>query len=168
MFIYAIKGSTLKFFATLLLSLTVLLLLVIFIPTYDGEAKPTFSPDGTEITFDKIRTDTDRRGFLSQFGWEVSEKEPFFEEVSIPKAFDGVFTAYNDMQKAQGLDLQKYAGKICQHYRYEIKNYDAEGTVYANLLVYRGHVIGGDISSAKADGFVVGFFGENQDNNHQE
>ena len=160
MFIYAIKGSSLKFAAAMALSLAVLLLLVIFVPVYESEALPAVSPDGKTYTFDNIRTDADRRAFLTQFGWAVSSKEPFFEEVSIPREFDGIFTAYNDMQKTQGLDLEKYAGKICQHYRYEIENYDSADTVYANLLVYRGRVIGGDISSAKMDGFVTTFFGK--------
>jgi len=160
MFIYAIKGSSLKFAAAMVLSLAVLILLVIFVPAYESEALPAVSPDGKELTFDNVRSDADRRNFLSQFGWTVSDKEPFYEEVSIPKEFDGIFTAYNDMQKTQGLDLARYAGKICQHYRYEITNYDSTDTVYANLLVYRGRVIGGDISSAKMDGFVTTFFGE--------
>ena len=73
---------------------------------YDSEALPTVSVDGKEITFTNIRTDRDRRDFLSQFGWEVSDKEPFYEEVSIPKEFDSIFAAYNDMQKKQGLILQ--------------------------------------------------------------
>lgn len=160
MFIYAIKGSTLKFAAAMALSLAVLILLVIFVPTYESEARPTISIGDKEINFTNIRTDADRREFLSQFGWTLSDKEPFYEEVSIPKEFDGIFTSYNDMQKSQGLDLQKYAGKICHHYRYEITNYDADEVVYANLLIYRGRVIGGDISSEKMDGFVFGFFGE--------
>lgn len=168
MFIYAIKGSTLKFAAAMVLSLAVLLLLVIFVPTYEEVALPVLNPDGEEIRFDNIRTDADRRDFLSQFGWTVSDKEPFYEEVSIPKAFDSVFTAYNEMQKTQGLDLQKYGGKICHHYRYEITNYDGEGTVYANLLVYRGRVIGGDISEGKMNGFVFGFFGDQKDHSENE
>ena len=163
MFIYAIKGSTLKFAAAMIATLCVLLLLVIFVPSYESAAEPVFSPDGKEISFEHIRTDADRRAFLKQFGWEVSDKEPFYEEVSIPKEFDAIFTAYNDMQKAQGLDLQKYGGKVCHHYRYEITNYDADEPVYANLLVYRGRVIGGDIASAKSGGFVFGFFGDGKD-----
>ena len=162
MFVYAIKGSSLKFAAAMVLSLAVLILLVIFVPTYESEALPTLSPDGKELVFDNIRSDGDRRSFLSQFGWTVSDKEPFYEEVSLPREFDSIFAAYNDMQRTQGLDLERYAGKVCQHYRYEITNYDSSETVYANLLVYRGRVIGGDISSAKMNGFVTTFFGKSQ------
>jgi hypothetical protein len=43
-------------------------------------------------------------------------------------------------------------------YTYEITNYEgAEGKVYANVIVYRNKVIGGDICSANANGFIHGF-----------
>ncbi len=158
MFIYAIKGSTLKFAAAMVLSLALLITLVILVPKYD--AAPTFSQNGKEIVFDNIRTDADRRAFLLQFGHEVSDKEPFYEEVSIPREFDALFTAYNDLQKTQGLDLSKYGGKTMHHYRYELKNHESGKTVYANLLIYRARVVGGDLSEGKLNGFVEPFFKE--------
>ena len=43
-------------------------------------------------------------------------------------------------------------------YTYEVTNYeDYDGVVYANLIVYRGRVIGGDICSADVTGFIHGF-----------
>ena len=65
---------------------------------------------------------------------------------------------YNNLQKMQGLDLSKYKRKNVTRYTYKIKNYDGyEGTVYANLLVYRNRIIGGDICSADVNGFVTTF-----------
>ena len=43
-------------------------------------------------------------------------------------------------------------------YTYEVTNYEGEsGKVYANVIVYRNKVIGGDICSEATDGFVSGF-----------
>ena len=43
-------------------------------------------------------------------------------------------------------------------YTYEVTNYpDAQGTVYANILIYRNKVIGGDVCSADVTGFIHGF-----------
>ena len=151
MFVYSVKGSTLKFFAALCLSLVVLVTLVIFVPTYDSDALPT----GKDVNYSNIRSNEDRVGFLSQFGWTVNPECLLEEEVSIPSDFDAVFLEYNELQKDQGLDLSRYKRKKVTHYRYEITNY--EGTdepVYANILVYRGRVIGGDISSAQNGGFT--------------
>ena len=69
-----------------------------------------------------------------------------------------MFAAYNELQRTQGLDLSDYGGKTVERYTYQITNYEGfEGTVYANLLISRNRVIGGDICSADADGFVHGF-----------
>ena len=78
--------------------------------------------------------------------------------VTIPEEFDKVFAAYNEMQKEQGLNLLRYKGKDVTRYTFTVTNYAGyEGTVYANVLVYRNRVIGGDICSADASGFIHGF-----------
>jgi hypothetical protein len=65
---------------------------------------------------------------------------------------------YNEVQKQQGLDLEKYKGKDVIRYTYEITNYPGEeGKVLANLIVYKNRVIGGDICSADVNGFIHGF-----------
>ena len=156
MFIYSVKGSTLKFFGALSLSLLVLVLLVIFVPSYDESSLPT----GQEIEYSGIKTAEDRVNFLAQFGWKVEEGAILDEEVTIPAEFDSIFLAYNDLQKTQGLDLARYKRKSVKHYRYKVTNHPSGEAVYANLLIYRGKVIGGDISSASMNGFVYGFRGE--------
>ena len=43
-------------------------------------------------------------------------------------------------------------------YTYEITNYtDSSERVYANIIVYRNNVIGGDVCSANVGGFIHGF-----------
>ena len=78
--------------------------------------------------------------------------------MTIPSEFDTVYTGYNDIQKEQGLNLAKYKGKEVVRYTYSITNYENyEGVVYINLLVYRNKIIGGDVCSADASGFIHGF-----------
>jgi hypothetical protein len=56
------------------------------------------------------------------------------------------------------LDLSKYKKKTVTRYTFMVTDYKGyEGTVYANVLVYRGRVIGGDICSADVSGFIHGF-----------
>ena len=99
-----------------------------------------------------------RISFLETFGWEVEGEEDEIVEVKIPQEFDDVFEKYNEIQKQQGCDLSKYAGKRCKRYTYVIENYpgQAEG-VRANILVYKNKVIGGDVCSVELDGFMHGF-----------
>lgn len=157
MFVYSVRASSVKFFGVILLSVVALIALIVFIPSVEASPSQSVFVEGSEINFDKIKTDEDRKGFLAQFGWEVTG-DAEEEKVTIPDEFDKVFTAYNDIQREQGLDLSKYKRKEVMRYTYTLANYpDYDGTVYANVLVYRGKVIGGDICSADKDGFVHGF-----------
>lgn len=156
MFIYSVRASTVKFFGVILLSVAALVALILFIPKYD--ASETVFAVGSNINYDNIKTNEDRISFLSQFGWEADEKTVEEETVTIPDKFNKIYKGYNEIQKMQGLDLEKYRRKEITRYTYTLSNYpDYEGKVYANILVYRNKVIGGDISSADVNGFVHGF-----------
>ena len=157
MFIYSVRASTLKFFGGVILSLAALITLICFIPTASAEDTQTFSP-GEKISYANIKTNDDRLNFLKQFGWEAEPSPSKEDKVTIPAEFDRVYVGYNDMQKSLGLDLSKYRNKEVLRYCYSITNYpDYEGEVTATLLIYRNKVIGGDISSADANGFSHSF-----------
>ena len=158
MFVYSVRASTIKFFGVVALSCVVLVALILFIPSYDvNESESVFSV-GKEINFDNVKSNEDRVEFLSQFGWETEEAQIEENKVTVPDKFNKIFKGYNEIQKEQGLDLSKYRRKEIMRYTYKVTNYpDADGTVYANLLVWRNTVIGGDICSAQKDGFVHGF-----------
>ena len=58
----------------------------------------------------------------------------------------------------QGLNLEKYKGKEVLRLTFKIKNYtNCDEEVYANVLVYKKKVIGGDLCSADVNGFIHGF-----------
>lgn len=162
MFIYSLRAGTLKFFGVVCVALVSLITLIAFIPTYSADS--TLPPDTdtsaqtVSINYDKIKSNSDRVAFLSQFGWEVREEPLEVVEVTIPTQFDAVFAGYNEIQRAQGLNLDKYKEKTVTRYTYEVTNYpNYSGTVHANVILYRNRVIGGDICTADADGFIHGF-----------
>ena len=158
MFIYSLRASTLKFFAVICVSLVMLITLIAFIPVYGNDDGFSASSKVVEIKYDDVKTNEDRVAFLAQFGWEVSAEPRESVEVTIPSEFDKIFTGYNEIQRRQGLDLSKYKKKKVMRYTYEVTNYEgANGTVYANVIVYRNRVIGGDICSADVTGFIHGF-----------
>ncbi len=103
----------------------------------------------------------ERIAFLSQFGWEVSEDPLEVAEVMIPSEFDDTYILYNEMQTEQGFNLEKYKGVRAKRWTYEIRNYPGypaeSGCIRANILVYEGNVIGGDVCSVELDGFMHGF-----------
>ncbi|MBE6602666.1 MAG: DUF4830 domain-containing protein [Ruminococcaceae bacterium] len=159
MFVYSLRAGTVKLVGVLCVALTVLITLIAFVPTYTLSQETAASPDqSVSYRYDKIKSSSDVAAFLSQFGWEVPATPVETKSVTVPREFDKIFAAYNEIQKAQGLNLSKYKGKEVTRYTFQITNYeDYTGTVYANVLVYRNRVIGGDICSADVTGFVHGF-----------
>ena len=153
MFIYSVRASTLRFFGVLFLTICLTVVLVLF-----GSGQTVFA-SGTvsgSVDYSGIRTAEDRAAFLKNFGIEVREGSEEETTFTMPENFDRVMLGYNELQKAQGLDISKYKKKKVTRYTYEVLNYpDYEGGVYANLLVYRGKIIACDVCSANPEGFVI-------------
>ena len=173
MFIYSFKASSIKFFAVICVALAALITLIAFVPAYAGgevtnsggglavDAPEAESGTTVSYRYDKVKSADDAANFLSQFGWVVDAGSAETREVTIPAEFDKVFAGYNELQRSQGLDLSKYKKKTVTRHTFTVTNYaeqvGVEGTVYANVLVYRNRVIGGDICSADVNGFIHGF-----------
>lgn len=160
MFIYSMRAGTIKLVAVICVALTVLVTLIAFVPTYavTSQTSANASATATHYQYDKIKSAEDVVGFLEQFGWKVDATPVENKTVTIPSEFDKVFAVYNELQKEQGLNLSNYKNKKVTRYTFKVTNYpDYDGTVYANVLVYRNRVIGGDICSADVSGFVHGF-----------
>ena len=148
MFIYSVKASTLKFAAIVVVGVAVFLALFIFVPPTEEGATQEVS-----ISYENVKTDEGRRAFLSSLGYELGEGEAESVKIRIPAEFDKIYAGYNEMQKLRGFDLAKYKNREVERYTYTVTNYEGyEGVVYANLLVYRGKVIGGDVCSADSGG----------------
>lgn len=151
------RGSTLKFFTVTAVAMVALITLLIFIPSTEPAMSDGVLNTVTAVKYDKIKSPGERVEFLRQFGWEVDLEPVEIAEVTVPEEFDKVYQSYNELQKKQGFDLSKYAKKNVQRYTYRITNYDGyEGEVLVSILVYKNKVIGGDVCSADANGFIHG------------
>ena len=157
MFYVSVKSSSLKTVA-LIAAVAVLATIGGVYAVKKSKSTPVSSMNG--IVY-KAGTAEERLSFLSQFGWEVEEEPAEVKEVVIPEEFDDVYNQYNVIQKEQKLDLEKYKGARVKCWSYNVKNYpgyeNSEGVIRANLLVYGGVVIGGDISSIELSGFMHTF-----------
>ena len=96
--------------------------------------------------------------FLKDFGWDVTTSPTQSGRVKIPEDTTEVFDRYNALQKSQGYDLSRYAGKTVMRYVYRVNNYPgATEPVYATLLVHKNQIIGGDITDTTAGGHIRPF-----------
>ena len=153
-FIYSFRGSTIKFLSIVLVSIGILVALIAVIPANQSVMG---KPEAAKLSYDAA-TSTQRQAFLGQFNWQVAPQPMQTAQVTIPKDFDTVLSKYNDLQKQQGFNLEKYKNKAVTRYTYIVTNYQGyAGTVIANLLVYDNKVIGGDVCSTDPAGFVHGF-----------
>lgn len=154
MFVFSLKANRTRIIALLLFAI------IIFAMLYFTRDKETPVVDGDGINL-KASDEKERIAFLSQFGWKIDEEPTAVEEIIIPSQFDEVYEKYNQLQRSQNLDLEKYAGKTAKKWTYTVKNYPGyesdNSCIRANIIVYDGAVIGGDISSLEQGGFTAGF-----------
>ena len=114
--------------------------------------------EGAAATTAAVTANDDRVKFLESFGWQVTPNPKETTQVRVPEETGEMFRRYNALQKGQGYDLSKFAGKKVMRYVYEINNYPgAQEPVYATVLVYKNKIIGGDVTDTAAQGKIRGF-----------
>lgn len=125
------------------------LLVVIILLFGKGGAAETSAP--------MVSNNDARVQFLKDLGWDVSASPVESSQVKIPTGTTEIFDRYNALQKSQGYDLSKYAGKSVMRFVYKVNNYPgATEPVYATVLVYKNQIIGGDVTDTAAKGQIRG------------
>ena len=153
MFVISMKMTRKKLAACAMGVAAVAVVIVVAAVSGLGAAEETGGPVSNTVT--EI---SDVGSFLESFGWETGPEPCEMEDVIIPTEFNDVYQQYNVMQKQQGYNLEEYQGVCAKRVAYEIHNYPGqEENVRANVLVYDGQVIGGDVCSVEVDGFIQGF-----------
>lgn len=142
------------------LLLTLLCSAVLIGTLFSGATKPaadTQQGSALPAIGTKAETPAEIRAFLTAFGWETPAQPEETIQVLIPVQFDEVMEQYNAIQLAQGGDLTRYRGKTVQRCTFRVTNHPEGEEVRANVLVYRGRIIGGDVCSLELNGFMHGF-----------
>lgn len=106
-----------------------------------------------------MKTEADRQSFIREMGWETAEEYLDCRTVTIPTDWSEAYQNYNDLQKQQGFDLEKYKGKSVDIFTYSVLNYEGhtdKGCMQLTLMVFDGALIGGDVCCTELDGFMQG------------
>lgn len=155
MFVFSVRANKPKIIVSLCVLTAVLVSIFIFLSVKDS---PVINADDLSA---KASNEEERIAFLSQYGWKIDEDPVEVSEVIIPSEFNETYSSYNEIQKAQSMDLEAYKGQRVKKWVYEVKNYPGypadNGCIRATMLVFDGLVIGGDVSSIEVDGFMQGF-----------
>ncbi len=153
MFVYTMKASGLKFFTVIALSVALLVTAISILPAVSAASDAA----NVSTDFKNISNEEDMVRFLSRFGYEAESSAVNVYEIEIPEEFNSIYEKYNEIQRAQGLNLKRYAGKDATAYVFRVTNYQYDGEVFATLYIRNNRVIAGDICSKDGDGFVHGF-----------
>lgn len=128
----------------ILLAVNIALILIIAIVTASALTKRLDSP--------KLRKE-----YLENLGYTVDES--FTEEMKIivlPISFSKVYLNYNELQKRNGFNLEKYKGFETTQYTIKVFDETKRDDLYAHILLHNGRLIGGDIATTAIDGYMKG------------
>lgn len=128
----------------------VLLIALVLILGRPGNNAP--SPDsGLQLNSTEKRV-----AYLASLGWTADPASETEQPILIPKEFGEVYEKYNALQLRQGFDLRDYRGMDATLYTYTVTNHPCGENVIAQLIVFGGEAIGGDVHSPALDGFMHG------------
>ena len=158
MFVWSFKASTFKLIGVIVACAALLALLIGIIPSTGSFVQSSVAVINPQYNFEGVTNAEKGAEFAKQFNINVKLPQSDAAEFRIPSNFDAVMEKYNDIQRQQGMNLEKYKNKQVTRYTYVVL--DADGNETENLLsliVYKDRVVGGDISSTQNGGFVSGF-----------
>ncbi len=141
MFIMTTKFPGKKLFALAAL-LLICILAALLLP---GRSEDNAVPGGN---------DEECCAYLASLGWEVSPEPVETLELTLPKPLDESYLSYNEMQKLQGFDLSPLAGETLQRRTYRVSNHPTGEPCQANLYIYDGKIVAGDIICTGKNGFI--------------
>lgn len=94
--------------------------------------------------------------YVLDYGINTDVNSLVVDEIVVPSEFDDVYKNYNEIQKKQGFDLQKYIGCRLTRYTYKVLNFgENQENVFVEILTYKGKVVAADLYSTELDGFIL-------------
>lgn len=146
MFVFSIKAGKKERLAAVFCAVAVVLIAVgaLFLPS---SSRPTAARPQMNVS---AETEEQRLQLLKSLGCETDGELPEVREVRIPDEADEVFSDYNALQKQCGMDLEPCMGKRVKVYTYHVLNSAESGAAKANLYVYKGKAVAGDLTAVGA------------------
>ena len=148
MFIVTAKVPKRRYF---LLGALVILAVLVVILALRGSKKEAADAEPSL----RAETNEQRVAYLASLGWEVDAEPIEALRFTLPDELVEPYRSYNEIQLKQGFDLSPYLGETLERYTYCVNNYpDRPKGCQADLYVYDGEVVAGDIVCTGANGFI--------------
>lgn len=100
-------------------------------------------------------SDEQRVAYLVSLGWEVDAEPVETLSLTLPDPLEEPYLSYNVLQLSQGYDLQAYCGKTLERCTYTVTNHPSGRICQADLYLFRGEIVAGDILCTGEGGFIA-------------
>ena len=149
MFIVTAKVPKRRYF---LLGAIVILAILVAILTLRGGKKEAAESGEPSL---QAETNEQRTAYLESLGWDVDAEPIEALRFTLPDELVEPYRSYNEIQLKQGFDLAPYCGETLERYTYCVNNYpDRPKGCQADLYLYDGAIVAGDIVCTGANGFI--------------
>lgn len=112
--------------------------------------------NSVSVAESKITDELTIEEYITSFGPKIDVKQCKVDTITVPYEFSEVYSSYNELQKSQGFDLERYKGIELTRYTYPVLNYPDNGkSVFVEVLTLDGRVVAADIYSTDSDGFMM-------------
>lgn len=166
MFIISFKLDKHKLIMGTIISIIIIIMISVgyMVLSNNKEELPNDIPTATAVDNDKVDINTAIE-FIKKYGWKIDNNPISTENFQLEKEFDSVYKRYNQYQIDAGLDLSGYKGKNVKRYTFKVLDYKLskmyEGQqVYADVIMYEGKPIAGDLKTNQLNGFMVSLNGK--------
>ena len=146
MMIQAIRLTRKKAALAVILAGAVLAALILLLGQHGGNVGASEQPC--------LSSNGERVAYLRELGWEIDPEPLTTLQFLLPPKLSGDYITYNDLQKAQGFDLETCCGKQVTRYTYTVTNYPQRPDgVQLNLYICEDLPVAGDVVCTGTDGF---------------
>ena len=150
MFVFSFKASSVKIISIICVCVLAVIAVITLLPDSGSALNVNKFDNSKSLSKIDVKKQEGRIEYLSVLGYGVNPDEVSQSVEKLPEKFDETMKKYNYIQRTQGFDLEKYAGKKVTGYTYEVSSFPdntkiGDNTWFATLIVCKNKVVGADL-----------------------
>lgn len=150
MFVFSFKASSVKIIGLVCLCLVAALAIISLLPQTGAYLNVNKLDISKTLSSIDVKKEDGRQEYLSALGFSVSGENVSETTEKIPDVFDATTEKYNELQRMQGFDLERFGGKKVTGYTYEVTSLPdgtklSDDKYLATLIVHKNKVIAADL-----------------------
>lgn len=159
MFVFSFKASNFRIICVLAACVAAVAVSIALLPNAGYSLNVNKIEGMSDLNKINVKNAEGRIEYLETLGYDVKPEPVSSTEEKLPKVFDAVTEKYNDLQRLQGFDLTKYAGKKLAGYTYEISSFPdqtnfGDRQYLATLIVYKNKVVAADVCCPESGAYA--------------